>query len=129
MLEFAEADPDVLSRDYTVHLTKVLTQSYAYIGDSPVVEIWAAEHCDVTMLPVKLTGMEYYSILLPKDSVITDVVNKVYVILAASVCLTICLFICLSDALFHAHRATVYREKHFRIRPTVHALKKNERKS
>ena len=120
MLEFAEADPDVLSRDYTVHLTKVLTESYAYIGDSPVVEIWAAEHCDITMLPVKLTGMEYYTILLPKDSVITGVVNKVYVILAASVCLTIRLSVSLTHSFMHTEPPFIVKSTSEYDRQSMH---------
>ena len=78
MMTFAEHDPEVFSHDYQVHITKVLSEKYAFIGDSTIVDTWPSEHCEITVLPVKLTGLEYYSILLPKDSVITAKINDVY---------------------------------------------------
>ena len=84
MVTFAEDDPDVLSRDLDVHLSKVLSENYAFISTTSILDIWASEHCEITVLPVKLTGLEYYSIMLPKDSVITGEINDVYVLLADS---------------------------------------------
>ena len=77
MMAFAEDDPTVLSFDYSVHLSKVLSENYAFVSDSLTLEIWAAEHCEITVLPVRLTGLEYYSIMLPEGSVITGAVNHV----------------------------------------------------
>ena len=93
MMTFASNDPDVLSRDLSVHLSKVLSDKYAFFADSPFLEVWAAQHCDLTVLPVKLTGLEYYSIFLPKDSIITGELNAVYVLLLR---LLHCLFRCVS---------------------------------
>ena len=86
MMEFAQDDPNILSQDYNVHLSKMLSENYAYIGDSPFMELWAAEHCEIAMLPVKLTGLEYYSILLTKDSAFTADIDNVYVILNTAQC-------------------------------------------
>ena len=85
-MEFAQDDPDILSQDLNVHLFKMLSENYAFIGDSPYIKLWAAEHCDIAMLPVKLTGLEYYSILLTKDSQLTSDINDVYVFLNAAQC-------------------------------------------
>ena len=80
MMAFAKDDPDVVSRDLDVHLSKVLLEKYAFLGSNFVLDKWAAEHCEITVLPVKLTGLEYFSIFLPKDSVITSEINDVYVL-------------------------------------------------
>ena len=85
-MEFAQDDPDILSQDYNVHLSKMLSENYAYIGDSSFMELWAAEYCEITMLPVKLTGLEYISILLTKDSTFTADIDNVYVILNTAQC-------------------------------------------
>ena len=97
MTTFSLDDPEVLSRDPSVHLSKVLSDKYAFFTDSPILEVWAAQHCELTVLPVKLTGLEYYSIFLPKDSIITGELNAVYVLLLSSL---LCLFcVSLSDPL------------------------------
>ena len=96
MMKFAEDDQNVLSQDHNVQLSKVLSENYAYIGDSPIIEIWAAEHCEITMLPVKLTGLDSYTFMMPKDSVITGAVDDVYVITSLSLSLPVCLSVCLS---------------------------------
>ena len=80
MMAFAKDEPDVVSRDFSVHMSKVLSEKYAFLGSSFILDTWAAEHCEITVLPVKLTGLEYLSIFLPKDSVITGEINDVYVL-------------------------------------------------
>ena len=79
MMTFAEDDPEVLSRDFNVHLSKVLLEKYAFFTESAILDIWTSEHCEITMLPVKLTGLEHYSFMLPKDSIITSELNNLYV--------------------------------------------------
>ena len=106
MMAFAKDDPDVVSRDLDVHLSKVLSEKYAFLGPSSALDKWAAERCEITVLPVKLTGLEYFSVFLPKDSVITGEVNDVYVLPAScisvfvylSFCLllSVCVFVCVS---------------------------------
>ena len=77
MMTFAKDDPGVLSRDFGVHLSKVLSENYAFLGTSSVLDIWTSEHCEITVLPVRLTGLEHYSIFLPKDSPISAEINDV----------------------------------------------------
>ena len=106
VMNFAKDDPDVVSRDLDVHLSKVLSEKYAFLGPSFALDKWAAEHCEITVLPVKLTGLEYFSVFLPKDSVITGEINDVYVLPAScisvfvylSFCLllSVCVFVCVS---------------------------------
>ena len=106
MMTFAKDDPDVVSRYHDVHLSKVLSEKYAFLGPSFALDKWAAERCEITVLPVKLTGLEYFSVFLPKDSVITGEVNDVYVLPAScisvfvylSFCLLlyVCVFVCVS---------------------------------
>ena len=51
-MKFAQTDPSVLSRDFKVHLEKVLKGKYAYFsGNSLRFEALAANHCDVTTIP------------------------------------------------------------------------------
>ena len=95
MMAFAKDDPDVVSRDLDVHLSKVLSEKYAFLGPSSVLDKWAAEHCEITVLPVKLTGLEYFSVFLPKDSVITGDVNDVYVLPASCISVFVYLSFCL----------------------------------
>ena len=79
MMTFAEDDPEVLSRDPNVHLSKILSENYAFFGDSPNLEIWVSDHCEITMVPVRLSGLEFYSIFLPRDSVMTEELSDVCV--------------------------------------------------
>ena len=96
MVTFAEDDPAVLSRDYSVHLSKMLSENYAFISTTFILDIWASEHCDITVLPVKLTGLEYYSVLLPKDSALTGQINDVYVLLSGRTIVSVSLNFTLS---------------------------------
>ena len=89
MMTFAETDPDVFSGDLGVHLSKVLSENYAFLGSTFTLDIWASEHCEISVLPVKLTGLEYSSIFLPKDSSITSEINDVYVLPARDISVSI----------------------------------------
>ena len=88
MITFAETDPDVFTRDLGVHLSRVLSENYAFLGATFILDDWASEHCEITVLPVKLTGLEYSSIFLPKDSSITSEINDVYVLPARDISLS-----------------------------------------
>ena len=89
MMAFAKADPDIFSRDLGVHLSKVLSENYAFLGSTFNLDIWASEHCEITVLPVKLTGLEYFSIFLPKGSSIRSEINDVYVLPARDISVSI----------------------------------------
>ena len=67
-MEFAQDDPEVLSLDTEVHLSRVLTERYAYIGEGGLLQTWARNHCDVTLLPDRVVSFDTFHIYTQKNS-------------------------------------------------------------
>ncbi|XP_070175550.1 glutamate receptor ionotropic, delta-1-like [Littorina saxatilis] len=78
IMTFAQDDPDVLSFDPNVHFSKVLSENYAYVDHGPMMETLASEHCDVEVLPLMITGWEYFTFFLQKDSPLRVEINSVF---------------------------------------------------
>ena len=76
---FSRDDPEVLSGDPEVHLSKVLSGHYAFIGEGATLELWASRYCEVTVLPDRLTGLEHYAIALPRHSPLRSRIDDVSV--------------------------------------------------
>ncbi|KAK7476133.1 hypothetical protein BaRGS_00032626 [Batillaria attramentaria] len=77
LFRFAQDDPDVLSFDVNVHLSKVLTERYAFIGESITLRKWAADRCDVTLVSAEINGLQSYNIFTPKQSTLTKRMENV----------------------------------------------------
>nr|KAG5697667.1 hypothetical protein BaRGS_000552 [Batillaria attramentaria] len=79
LMTFFDADPDVLSLDPEVHRAKVLAGQYAYIGEESMLDLWSAEHCEVTVVREHVVGMETYNIFTAKDVPITKKLDYVQI--------------------------------------------------
>ena len=76
MMRFAEDDPEVLSLDHQLHLAKVLRGNYVYLGEGSSLEEWAADHCDVVIIPEYLPGVVHtYNVYTPAGSPLTRPVD------------------------------------------------------
>ena len=77
LVTFAKDDPDVLHFDPEVHLAKLLRGGYAFIGDAPTLELWAARHCELAVLDATISGLESYSFFTQKNSTLTKDIQQV----------------------------------------------------
>ena len=75
-MTFAKDDPDVLSGDPDVHLSKVLMGHYAYIIDTTTVGVWQAEHCEVLRLMDGVLGMSLLVFYTQRNSSLTAPIDK-----------------------------------------------------
>ena len=71
LMTFATDDPEVLSHDPEVHLTKVLEGNYAFLVDSVKVNLWEQEHCEILGLLEGVIGKELFAFHFQKNSSLT----------------------------------------------------------
>ena len=77
IMSFVKDDPDVLSLSAGVHRAKVAAGGYVYIGEEGLMDLWAAEDCALRVIRERVVGMETYNVFTPKQSVLTERINKV----------------------------------------------------
>ncbi|XP_071079937.1 uncharacterized protein [Haliotis cracherodii] len=70
-----KSDPDVQSLNLDVHFRKVLTEKYAYIGDTTTWDLWLSKSCDIDGLNDRFYPMSY-GIGFPNNSVDTKVFTE-----------------------------------------------------
>ena len=70
-MTFAEDDPEVVSPDLEVHLSKVLGGHYAFLADSVTADLWQSEHCEVLGLLENAFGDNMYAFHTQKNSTYT----------------------------------------------------------
>ncbi|XP_067681067.1 glutamate receptor ionotropic, kainate 1-like [Haliotis asinina] len=68
-------DPDVQSLSLDVHLHKVLTEKYAYIGDTTNYDLWLSKACDIYGLSDRFYPMRY-GIGFPNNSMNTRIFTE-----------------------------------------------------
>ncbi|XP_071081216.1 probable glutamate receptor [Haliotis cracherodii] len=70
-----DLDNDILNHNPSVHLKKVMTENYAFLNDILELEVFMKTLCDVYILKEQFVPQQY-SLLLPKDSPLTDMFSK-----------------------------------------------------
>ncbi|XP_046572371.1 glutamate receptor ionotropic, delta-1-like [Haliotis rubra] len=73
---FSESDPDVLAPSSNIHKKKVEAGNYVFFSDRSVMEIWAQENCQLTLLEETFRQMTY-GMGLPNNSPYRDMFSKV----------------------------------------------------
>ncbi|XP_048258828.1 glutamate receptor ionotropic, kainate 3-like [Haliotis rufescens] len=71
---FSKSDPDILSPHQDVHLKRLLTEDYAFIGGRPLSNYWRSRNCQLRMLKDNLYPVTY-SIAFPNGSPYKEIVS------------------------------------------------------
>ncbi|XP_067682646.1 glutamate receptor ionotropic, delta-1-like [Haliotis asinina] len=76
MRSFSESDPDVLAPSSSIHKKKVEAGNYVFFSDRSVMEIWAQENCQLTLLDETFRQITY-GMGLPNNSPYRAMFSKV----------------------------------------------------
>ena len=80
MDSLSKTDPTIYSTNHSFHMERVLTENYAYIGDTTAFELAMSQLCDIDMIRDQFAPAQYAA-ALQKHSAYVPLVNHEYVLL------------------------------------------------
>lgn len=75
---FNETDPEVLSPDPNVHISKMYREKYVYIGDKVYMDLRKSNQCDLMTAEDEIPN-NYYAVGLPNNSLYTKTFSDQWV--------------------------------------------------